>query len=211
MPPISQDRALQALRAHAPDFLALDAEICDLIRSRRSEYTSLDPHQRKTRLAAERRAHIASGMRRTLDVVPNWVINRAYLDAGRYEWDVDRDLSVRIAKRLPKDHQGPALQSVSVSLFEEAGVPRAKRDRLLVRLSGDPLLDTAGMDVACLTPGRRQDWRMGMVHIAVAGATPVRRVAPNPVEAPTKRQAKPKSTITLPGGIPARRRGDSRQ
>lgn len=210
MPPVSQDRALKAFRGHAPDFLALDAEIGDLIRSRRSEYTLLDPHQRKTRLAAERRAHIASGMRRKFDSVPNWIINRDYLDAGRYEWDVDRDLAVRFAKRLPKEHQAPALDSVSMALFADDVVERAKRDRLLVRLHGDPLLNTASMDVACLSPGGRQEWRMDMTVIAAAGTIPVRRDAPTPAE-PAKRQIKAKSTISLPGGTTARRRGDSRQ
>lgn len=197
MPPASQVHAIQVLAPHVLDIVALHDEVNGRIVSRRREFVALDSHQRKVRTSAERRAHVATGMRALLDGADGWSLRRDYLDSGRYEWDVEDDLAVRLAKRLPVDEQPPALTTASMKLFEEDAGPRLERDRLLIRLLGDPLYGSASIDVACFV-GRDQEWRMTLASIARADVVALRPATPVvPGQSPRVVPAKPKTTVRL--------------
>ena len=115
----------------------------------------MDSQPAATAMALERRAFVATEMRKTIAPSCGWELIEEHLESGAYEWVAGGTL-VRLSKtnrdsRLEDVKTSLRLQGVQASLFKTSAHPGGPRDEVLLRLMGNAL-HGASVDAVALGP-----------------------------------------------------------
>jgi hypothetical protein len=187
---ISESKLIKVVQPAVAAILEADARILAQVAERRTVYTAMDPHQAATAMAVERRALLATEMRKDIAPSCGWQSIEDHLNSGAYEW-LAGDTLVRLSKtnresRLEDVKAALRLQGVQEELFATVAHPAGPRDEILIRLMGNAL-HGASVDAVALGP-------QGQLGTPI----PLQRIAEMQAERFVPAST-PKPRITVPG------------
>ncbi|HEU4737129.1 MAG TPA: hypothetical protein VFS48_08915 [Solirubrobacterales bacterium] len=174
----------------AAAILAEDAKATGQVAERKSVYASLDPQPAAAAMANERRAIVATAMRKEIAPAAGWTLIEDNLRNGAYEWIAADGVAVRLSKTTPESRlqeAAKALQGVQSQLIELPPPPDEQRETILLRLMGNPLSEVS-VDVI---PVSRKGVR--------ASAIPLKAIATMKTERFQSGSLPTKPSVTLPG------------
>lgn len=174
----------------AAAILAEDVRASTQVAERKSVYASLDPQPAAVAMANERRAIVATAMRKEIAPAAGWTLIEDNLRSGAYEWIAADGVAVRLSKTTPESRlqeAAKALQGIQSELIEFAPPPEGQRETVLIRLMGNPLSE-ASVDVI---PVSRKGVR--------ASAIPLKAIATMKTERFPDTSTPKKTSVTLPG------------
>ena len=139
----SEPQLIELIQPAVSAILDVDARALAHVAARREVYSNLDPQPAATAMALERRAIVATEMRKEIAPGCGWVLIEEHLESGAYEWIVGHTI-VRLSKtnresRLEDAKAALRLQGVQETLFDTVAHPAGPRDEILVRLLGNAL------------------------------------------------------------------------
>lgn len=139
-------------------------------------------------MASERRAIVATEMRKTIAPELGWRLIEDNLPCGAYEWLVG-SVMIRLSKtnRESRLEAVAALLGIQAPLFEMAAHPSAPRDEVLIRLMGSAI-DGANVDVVPMT----QDG-------SISTPLPLKAIAATQTGQIPNTGVPEKTSVTLPG------------
>lgn len=174
----------------AAAILAADARATAQVAERKSIYASLDHQPAAAAMANERRAMVATEMRKEIAPGAGWTLVEDNLASGAYEWIADEGVAVRLSKTTPESRlkeAAKALQGVQSELIELPPPPEGPSETVLIRLMGNPLSEVS-VDVV---PVRRKGVR--------ASAIPLKAIATIKTERFRNGSTPTKPVVKLPG------------
>jgi hypothetical protein len=186
---IADSELIEVVQPAVAAVLDTDAVVLAQLAERRQVYASMDPQPAATAMALERRAFVATEMRKNIAPACGWELIEEHLESGAYEWVAGETL-VRLSKtnrdsRLEDVKATLGLQGVQPSLFKTSASPGGPRDEVLIRLMGNAL-HGASVDAVALGP-----------HGKLGQPIPLRLIAEMQVERVQPTSA-PKPNIKLP-------------
>jgi hypothetical protein len=151
----SDPQLIELFLPAASAILDVDARAVAQVAARREVYSNLDAQPGATAMALERRAIVATEMRKVIAPDLGWVLVEEHLESGAYEWIVGRTI-VRLSKtnrdsRLEDAKAALRRQGVQGTLFNAVAHPAGPRDEVMIRLLGNALRG-ASVDVVALKP-----------------------------------------------------------
>jgi hypothetical protein len=194
---ISEPHLIRLLRPAAAPILEADATAITQLNQRKSVFSALDKQPAAAAMAGERRAMVATTMRKTIAPELNWELIEDNLQCGAYEWLVD-GVTVRLSKttRASRQEAAKVLLGIQGELFSTVAHPGGPRDEVLIRLMGNVLVGASVDAVAVGANGDTSGAVIPLQAIAVAETVPIEG---------TREPATPK--VTLPGvDLPAESR-----
>ena len=153
---ISDLELVEVVQPAVAAVLDTDAVVLAQIAERRHVYASMDPQPAATAMALERRAFVATEMRKNIGPSCGWELIEEHLESGAYEW-VAGDALVRLSKtnrdsRLEDVKAALGLQGVQAPLFKNDSSARwSAGRRSSIRLMGNAL-HAASVDAVALGP-----------------------------------------------------------
>jgi hypothetical protein len=187
---ISDPQLINVVQPVVAALLDSDARALAQVSARREVYASMDSQPAATAMALERRALVATELRRDIAPGCGWELVTEHLESGAYEWLAGKTL-VRLSKtnresRLEDVRASLGLQGLQDTLFETTAHAGGPRDEILLRLMGNAL---QGASVDAVALGAR-----GQLGTPI----PLRTIAKMQVERVAPASA-PKARISLPG------------
>jgi hypothetical protein len=178
---ISEPQLIELLQPAVSAILEVDAKAVTQVANRREVYSNLDPQPAATAMALERRAIVATEMRRQIAPEFGWILIEENLESGAYEWLVGNTV-VRLSKtnresRLEDAKAALRRQGVQGTLFDATTHPAGPRDEVMIRLLGNALRSTTVDAVALKSRGElgtpillRTIAEMNVEHVVPASA-----------------------------------------
>lgn len=187
---VATNRLIRLVQPFAADFLAIDADAIEWVKSNQRLYAGLDHQPVAAAAAMHRRAYVATGARKLIASKMGWPLNDDTLPCGGYEW-LPESVSVRLSKTTPESRleEAKALLGVQSELLlpDEAPPRENQREIVLIRLMGNPLTRPT-VDVVSLADKGRHGVAVPMSAIASANTERLPSTG-----TPTK------TSVTLPG------------
>lgn len=187
---VATERLIRLVHPFAADFLGIDADAVKWVKENQRVYAGFDRQPVAAAAAMQRRAFVATEVRKLIETKMGWPLNEDKLPCGGYEWLPD-GLSVRLSKTTPESRleETKALLGVQGELLgpSEAPIADDQREIVLIRLMGNPL-EKPTVDVVSLADSGRHGVAVPMSAIAAAAMDRL----PS-----TGRPAK--TSVTLPG------------
>ncbi|HET8955249.1 MAG TPA: hypothetical protein VFN18_06275 [Solirubrobacterales bacterium] len=183
-------RLITQLQPIAADVLGFDAAAIAHLKQRQGDYAGYDYQPGASALAMERRAFVATEMRKLIEAKLEWPMNQKSLPCGGYEWLPD-GWSIRLSKTTPESRREDTLALLGIQ--EEllppsvSPTPDDEREIVLIRLRGNPLLRPK-VDVLSLSSDG--------VH---GTAVPLSAIAAANIDRLPSSGKPAKTTVTLPG------------
>jgi hypothetical protein len=182
---ISEPQVIDLLGPAAASILSADATAISRLLERKSAFADLDHQPAMTAMANERRAIVATDMRKLIAPEHRWELIDDHLLSGAYEWRV-KDVVVRLSKTTETSRQrASAWRGPQAVLFETKA--ERGRDIVLIRLMGN-VFTGATIDVARL----EQDG-------SIATAIPLTSIAATQTVALPATPEPARTTVRLPG------------
>ncbi len=187
---ISDPKLIEVVQPAVAALLDSDARAIAQVAARREVYTSMDPQPAATAMALERRALVATEMRKDIAPSCDWQLIEEHLESGAYEW-LAGDTLVRLSKtnresRLEDVKAALGLQGVQGTLFNTSAHAAGPRDEILIRLMGNAL---RGASINAVALGAQGE---------LGSPIPLQRIAEMQVERVVP-VSTPKPRITVPG------------
>ncbi|MEA2201762.1 MAG: hypothetical protein QOI89_2358 [Solirubrobacteraceae bacterium] len=187
---ISDPQLIDVVQPVVAALLDFDARALAQVAARRDVYANMDAQPAATAMALERRAVVATQLRKEIAPGCGWELITEHLESGAYEWLAGKTL-VRLSKtnresRLEDVRASLGLQGVQDTLFDTAAQAGGPRDEILIRLMGNAL---HGASVDAVALGAR-----GQLGTPI----PLRTIAEMQVQRVVPATA-PKPRITVPG------------
>ena len=182
-------RHIDAFVPVAAGIVASDAKAIERVEERKGIYAGLDPQPAAVARASERRALVATDMRRDIAPEAGWTLIEDNLANGAYEWQGPRGEFIRLSKTTPESRKleaAKSFQGIQEELIVPPPPPAGPREEILIRLMGDPLKDPT-VDIVCVG---RKGVRSAAVSLAAIAKAQTERF---PGKAPVK------TSVTLPG------------
>jgi len=183
-------RLINQLHPLAADTLGFDAAAIEHVKARQGDYARYDHQPGAAALAMERRAYVATELRKLIETKLGWPLNEKTLPCGGYEWLPD-GWSIRLSKTTPESRREDtlALLGIQEELLPPAQTPASDEERevVLIRLKGNPLIRPS-IDVLSLSSDGAHGTAVPLSAIAAANIDRL------PI---TGKPAK--ATVTLPG------------
>lgn len=183
-------RLINQLQPLAADVLGFDAAAIEHVKARKGDYARYDHQPGAAALAMERRAYVATEMRKLIEKKLGWPLNEKTLPCGGYEWLPD-GWSIRLSKTTPESRREDtlALLGVQDELLPPGAIPAPEHEReiVLIRLRGNPLIQPK-VDVLSLSSDG--------VH---GTAVPLSAIAAANIDRLPSTGKPAKATVTLPG------------
>ncbi len=182
-------RQIEVFIPVAAGITASDARAIERVKERKGLYAGLDPQPAAVAMASERRALVATDMRRDIAPEAGWTLIDDNLPNGAYEWQGPRGEFIRLSKTTPESRKleaAKSFQGIQEELIVPPPPPAGLREEILIRLMGDPLKDPT-VDIVCVG---RKGVRSSAVSVAAIAKMQTERF---PGKAPAK------TTVTLPG------------
>lgn len=186
---VMNERHIAVFVPVAAGIVASDARAVKTVEERKSVYAALDPQPAAVAMASERRALVATDMRREIAPEAGWTLIEDNLAYGAYEWHGPQGEFIRLSKTTPESRKfeaAKAFQGIQEELVVPPPPPDGPREEILIRLMGDPLSDPC-VDIVCVG---RKGVRSSAVPLAPLATMQTERF-------PTGMPAK--TSVTLPG------------
>jgi hypothetical protein len=182
-------RHIELFAPVAAGIVASDARAIERVEERKGLYAGLDPQPAAVARASERRALVATDMRRDIAPEASWTLVEDHLRNGAYEWHGPRGELIRLAKTTPESRKleaAKSFQGIQEELVVPQPPPTGPREEILIRLMGDPLGDPS-VDIVCVG---RKGVRSSAVSLAAMAKAQTDQF---PAKTPEK------ASVTLPG------------
>ena len=163
----------------AAAILGIDAQAVTRVAARKGEFAGLDRQPSAVAMASERRAIVATELRKVIAPEAGWALIPDHLMCGAYEW-LYQGTTIRLSKtnRESRREAAIALLQAQGVLFEMPAQLPATGDEVLIRLNGDAARGWS-VDVVSVGPRGQTFTAISLKAIAEAQTDQISYPAPS--------------------------------